>query len=61
MSKKAGNQLPIVLPQVTVDKVLTVSQNEILNVLVENEHGIPIAPTGPHRPFGELKNLVGSY
>ena len=61
LSKKAGNQLPRVLPQVTMDKVSTVTQNEILNVLVENEYGIPIAETGPHRSFfSELMDLVGS-
>ena len=34
-----------------MDKVSTITQNQILNVLVENERGTPIAQTGPHRPF----------
>lgn len=46
-----GNELPKPLPQVTVLKLLDVTQSEILNVFVENEHGITVAKRGVHRSF----------
>jgi antitoxin component of MazEF toxin-antitoxin module len=60
--KKSGNELPIVLPQVTMNDVSNVAQNEILNVFVGNEHGIALAQTGLRRSFlGGLKNRGESY
>jgi len=46
-----GNELPKLLPQVTVVKLLDVTESEILNVLGENEHGIAVAKGGVHRSF----------
>lgn len=55
-SKKVGNELPIVLPQVTPNKVSSVTQNDKLSVFVGNEHGIPLAAGWSASPFvGESK------
>ena len=62
VSKTGGNHLPKVLPQVTMDKLSLIARSEMLNILMENEHGIPIAQAGVHRSLlSEPKNLVGSY
>ena len=49
--ERGGNELPKLLPQVTVVKLLDVPESEILNVFVENKHGIAVAKRGVHRSF----------
>ena len=45
-----------------MDQVSLIPRSEMLNVLMENEHGIPIAQAGVHRSFlSEPKNLGRSY
>jgi hypothetical protein len=47
------------LPQVTMDQVSLIPISEMLNVLMENEHGIPIAQADVHRSvLSEPKNWV---
>lgn len=57
--KKGGNKLPIVLPQVTMNRVSNDTQNEIRNVFGENEHGIALAQTGMHRSFLASQRIDG--
>ena len=60
--KTGGNHLPKVLPQVTIDQASLIPRSEMLNVLMENEHGIPIAQADVHRSvWSEPKNLGRSY